>query len=163
MKNIKNNKIIYSLGILAILAFTFVAMPGNAKAERPGYVTPYSRPLLNQSSYTISNDNPDGSYYADTTANNYYNNINTTSQNTTTKSKTVEKTNTTTSTDNKNTSSSESVGNLAANAIFGSNGYAPSGLIQWVLFAILILLIVILVRKLTGAGDRYQNEPLKHA
>ncbi len=51
---------------------------------------------------------------------------------------------------------------LAATAIFGSNSFLPSGLIQWVLFAILILLIVILVRKILGAEARYHAAPLKH-
>lgn len=40
--------------------------------------------------------------------------------------------------------------NPASNAIFGSNSFTPSGLIQWVFFAILVLLIVILVRKSTA-------------
>src|SRR6185369_1177126 len=42
------------------------------------------------------------------------------------------------------------ISNLASNALFGANGLFPSGLIQWILFAILILLIVILVRKVYG-------------
>ncbi|MSU44799.1 hypothetical protein EXS45_01315 [Candidatus Nomurabacteria bacterium] len=52
--------------------------------------------------------------------------------------------------------------NLASNAIFGSNGILPSGLIQWILFAILLLLIVILVRKIYGGGEKYHATPLKH-
>jgi len=53
--------------------------------------------------------------------------------------------------------------NLAANAIFGSNGFMPSGLIQWILLAIIILVIVILVRKISGAEEKYHSTPLKHA
>jgi hypothetical protein len=52
---------------------------------------------------------------------------------------------------------------LASNAVFGSNGFLPSGIIQWILFAIIILLIIIIVRKVMGASDRYHREPLKHA
>jgi hypothetical protein len=51
---------------------------------------------------------------------------------------------------------------LASVAIFGSNTFLPSGLTQWVLFGIIILLIVILVRKVFGATDRYHAVPLKH-
>ena len=55
------------------------------------------------------------------------------------------------------------VSNLAGNAIFGSNGFMPSGLIQWILFAIVVLLIVILIRKVFGAEERYHATPLKHS
>lgn len=53
--------------------------------------------------------------------------------------------------------------NLASNAIFGSSdNFGPSGLIQWIFFAILILIIVILVRKFFGADKEYFATPLKH-
>lgn len=52
--------------------------------------------------------------------------------------------------------------NLASNAIFGSNGFLPSGLIQWILFAITILLIIILVRKIFSAKKNYEEIPMKH-
>ncbi len=51
---------------------------------------------------------------------------------------------------------------LASNAIFGSNSFLPSGLIQWILFAIFILLIVILARRIFGAKESYETSPLKH-
>lgn len=57
----------------------------------------------------------------------------------------------------------ENYSNLASNAIFGSNSFLPSGLIQWVLFAIVILLIVIVVRKVFGARKNYEESPMKHA
>ena len=53
--------------------------------------------------------------------------------------------------------------NLASNAIFGSGSFLPSGLVQWILFAILILLIVILARKIFGARENYDQAPMKHA
>ncbi len=55
------------------------------------------------------------------------------------------------------------VSSLASNAIFGTNSFSPSGIIQWVLFAIIILLIVIIVRKFFGGEARYHETPLKHA
>jgi hypothetical protein len=53
--------------------------------------------------------------------------------------------------------------NLASNAIFGSGSFLPSGLVQWILFAILILIIVILARKIFGARENYDQAPMKHA
>src|SRR3989338_3098909 len=82
------------------------------------------------------------------TDNNYYNYQNTTQ---------TENRNSANQTPNENSSS------LVGNAIFGSGGVAPSGLIQWVLFAIIILIIVIIVRKIFGGTDRYHNTPLKHS
>lgn len=51
---------------------------------------------------------------------------------------------------------------LAGNVIYGANGFMPSGLVQWLLFAIFILLVVILVRKVFWV-DKYHQTPLKHA
>ena len=62
-----------------------------------------------------------------------------------------------TSTNNDNNGS-----DLASNAIFGSNGFLPSGIIQWVLFAILVLVIIIIVRRISGAKQKYEEAPLKH-
>lgn len=53
-------------------------------------------------------------------------------------------------------------GALASNAVFGSNSFLPTGIMQWLLLAILILLIVIITRKIF-VGDNERNKPLKHA
>ena len=51
---------------------------------------------------------------------------------------------------------------LAASAIFGStDSFFPSGLIQWILFAIIILLLVILARRVFGATAKYNKAPMK--
>lgn len=52
--------------------------------------------------------------------------------------------------------------NLAANALFATNNFMPNSIIEWLLFAILVLLIVILVRKIIGADKNYFATPLKH-
>ena len=57
----------------------------------------------------------------------------------------------------------EKYGNLAANAVFGTTSFMPSGLVQWVLFAILVLLAVIIIRRIFGADKKYHSAPLKHA
>lgn len=51
---------------------------------------------------------------------------------------------------------------LTANAVSGANSFLPSGIIQWIFFAILILLIVILTRKIYGGNEKYQATPMKH-
>jgi len=53
---------------------------------------------------------------------------------------------------------------LASNALYGSgtSGFKPSGLTQWLIFAILVLLVVIVVRKLYFE-NKYHSTPLKHA
>lgn len=57
----------------------------------------------------------------------------------------------------------DSYSNLASNVIYGSDSFLPSGLMQWVLIAIIILLLIIIVRKLFGAEDNYHASPLKHS
>ena len=51
---------------------------------------------------------------------------------------------------------------LAASAIFGESGFLPSGLVQWVLLAILVLGGTILVRKVYGGSEKYYAAPMKH-
>lgn len=53
---------------------------------------------------------------------------------------------------------------LASNALYGSGtaGFKPSGLTQWLIFAILVLLVIIVVRKLYFE-NKYHSTPLKHA
>lgn len=51
---------------------------------------------------------------------------------------------------------------LAANILYGSNSFLPSGLIQWILFAIFILILIILTRRIFGGREAYQATPLKH-
>jgi hypothetical protein len=52
---------------------------------------------------------------------------------------------------------------LAASVILGTNSFLPSGIMQWILLAILILIIVILARRIFGGTQKYMQVPLKHA
>lgn len=71
-------------------------------------------------------------------------------------------TNTSQTENTSNTNKDVDSNNLASNAIFGSTGsFFPSGLVQWILFAIIILLIVILARKVFGAKKKYDEAPMK--
>ncbi|MDP2593230.1 MAG: IPT/TIG domain-containing protein [bacterium] len=56
----------------------------------------------------------------------------------------------------------EDFSNLTSNVIYGGNTFLPSGAVQWVLFAIIILLLVMLARKLFGGEEAYHATPLKH-
>ncbi len=51
---------------------------------------------------------------------------------------------------------------LAATAVFGENGFLPSGLVQWLLLAILVLGGTILIRKVYGGSEKYYATPMKH-
>ena len=64
--------------------------------------------------------------------------------------------------ENETGTQSDNTSNLASNVIFGTNSFLPSGLVQWVLFAIIILLIVILTRRILGHRENYLATPLKH-
>jgi len=65
-------------------------------------------------------------------------------------------------TDETTNSEKESLNDLAASAIFGGGGFFPSGLVQWILLAIFVLLLIILARKMF-AEKKYHETPLKHA
>jgi len=60
------------------------------------------------------------------------------------------------------TKNSNTYSGLAANAFYGISGFLPSGLIQWIMFAILILLLVILTRIIFNTKENYHATPLKH-
>lgn len=78
-------------------------------------------------------------------------------------SSSYENNNTDTSYESSQYEEEENYNSLASNAIFGSDSFLPSGIIQWILFAILILIIVILARKIFGAKENYDDAPMKHA
>ena len=162
MENMNKTKrihsIVYALGILAILAFGVSVMPSTSYARIYGKTCSdnvgcnYNFETAPAVSTTNSQSSAIPTVYSSSTA--------TTPRvagaYTTTVKKPVAKA--------KPAPTKEDVSNLAANAVFGSdNGFMPSGLIQWIFFAILILIVVILVRRVTGGEDRYHKEPLKHA
>lgn len=51
---------------------------------------------------------------------------------------------------------------LTSNALYGGNTFLPSGIIQWILLAIIVLILVILARKFFGGEEAYHAAPLKH-
>ena len=163
---IKQN-IFSSFIILAIFIFGIITIPAKASADRSGYVAPYNSTRFDNNIAVNNNPYYDPNYYQEPvyipTPSLIYVNpapaqivyLNTTDSNT--KITTTE----TTSTKNTDTATDKN-SNLAASAIFGSNSSMPSGLIQWIFFAILILLMVILVRRIYGGSEKYYAAPMKY-
>ncbi len=52
---------------------------------------------------------------------------------------------------------------LTANVVLGNGNFLPSGIIGWIILAILVLIIVLLARKFLGLDNKYQSTPLKHS
>ncbi len=157
INNIKLNKFIFGLGILAIFIFGVASMPSDAYART--YTTSCGEGGCN---YVFISPRLPATTVASPTPTVY---SNSTGPKTTTvkKAPAVKKTSTVKMTSTAEPVPTEQLGNLSANALYGANSFMPSGLVQWILLAILILIIVILFRKITGAEDRYHATPLKHA
>ncbi|OGI68777.1 hypothetical protein A3A05_02005 [Candidatus Nomurabacteria bacterium RIFCSPLOWO2_01_FULL_41_12] len=168
--NIKLNNVVITLKILAILAFGLVIIPMKANACGELYGDNYSnRPNCSQSNRSFMNTSNDVNYSAnnavvmnsaaatnDVTPTIY---SSTTNPNTTKSATTVK----TTSTKNTETNKiADDSSNLSAAVIFGTNSFMPSSLIQWIFFAILVLIVVILMRKVFGLNNKYYSTPLKH-
>ncbi len=181
------NIVIWSLGILAILAMGIFLIPKEAQAG-VNYVADStvnvtnnftSSPSSNQNTLTYNptyyqspapiysyNTNyiPAQTYtptqtitsvsYTDTPT--IYSKTSVAKATTANKTTTVAKADTTITT-------KDSYNGLAANAVFGENGFLPSGLLQWILLAIIILIVIILARRVFGRKDKYHQAPLKHA
>ena len=177
MNKNKNNLIVYSLILLAILAFGVVILPAPASADIPGYVTPYNSTSFNGVSQDYNNYNYYQDSYNPAPANSYipanYNYSATTANTPTIYSSTADtntastvKSTSATTAKAKDTAETKPAedSSLAASVVLGSgDGFMPSGLIQWIVFAILILLITILTRKIFGAEEKYQSTPMKQA
>jgi len=146
MKNMNKKSINLGFKILSILAFSILVMPASASATGYGtnfvYSTGYNYQVP-QTSIPAPVVNPT--------------NTNSSNNPSTPASETTPIENEIANDTDKNYS------DLAANAIFGSNSFLPSGLIQWIILAIIILLIVILARKLFGGEKNYHEAPMKHA
>ena len=154
MSKINNNLIL----VFAILAFVFglsLATPAYARGgivESGVNFTPYTYPLDYIASPTpVVTSTPPVTTTTSTTT------VKKTTNTTVAKTTTPAPAKVATASD-----VNDSYGNLTANALFGSNSFMPSGLIEWVLFAILVLIIVILVRKIYGGSEKYHAMPMKH-
>jgi len=173
-----NNKLILILGILAFIFGLSLASPvfaaGGGTVQygvtfSPEYSTQYTNPVqyvyptpVVTSPTVIPGCEGRTTGYSTTTGQSCVGNY-VAPASTTTTTNTVSKTTNT----NKSVATTSDVnpnyGSLTANALFGSNSFMPSGLIQWIVFAILILLIVFLWRYVHRSEEKYMAEPMKHA
>ena len=139
------NSIIFAFGVVFIIVFVAVFIPFHETLafnnSAPTYVN--GGYYNNDGSYTFGYFTwPEDNTAPNNNTNNYPNNNNDI---------------------NKNDTKDETVSNLAAGAIIGApNSFVPSGAIQWALFAIIIALIILVVRKISGGSERYHSSPLKH-
>ncbi len=138
-------------------AYLYQYPPAN---YQPGAQTYYNNPPLYQPGQTAYYTNPEPTiiYVPGPTRTIYKT---TTVKNTSSNTSTTDTSNT--SADNKEVSYTDKYNALGASAIMGGNSFAPSGLVQWILLAIIILVIIILARRILGATDKYHKTPLKHA
>ena len=54
-------------------------------------------------------------------------------------------------------------GNLTANALVGSGGFWPTGIVQWIIVFIILVIMISLVRYVRGSKEEYMAIPAKHA
>lgn len=182
MKNISKKSIFLSLGLLAILVFgTIVFIPTKTEARTIRFIRMGTGQVIEHNYDNLNNEESErNTVVSSATKSNYPNTIgnrttnssssnnnssNSTSTNSTKTTETVKSSDTsTTKTDDDVVASdvNESYGNLSANALFGSNGFMPTGLVQWIILTIVILAIIFLWRYV-HAEEKYLAEPLKHA
>ena len=128
------------------------------------YLNDYDMSGYGKYSITVFNPTPGGGFSnpALFTINKKQTTIATTPSSTTT---TTSKKPTTTSTTQPVTCTTDETedNSLTANALFGSDGFMPTSLLQWLLLALLIIILVILFRKVYRGKEKYQSTPLKHA
>lgn len=146
----------------------FNELPGGGYSNSALFKTNMIVPATTNTGNT--NNNVSNNSYGNTNTNGNANtNGNTNNTNSSVSKNTKNNSNSSTSTNsnqtktNTTTDANSNYSNLASNAIFGSNGFMPTGLIQWILFAIIVLLLIILVRKLFGGKKNYDEAPMKHA
>ena len=192
IKNIQLNKVISSFSVLVILALGVVISPLVASADVGGFYNGYISPINNGYNNNQYNQNYNNQYNNGYNSyNNGYNNNgqnnnsgqyqqgspntltiysgtpNNTRVNSTRTTSTAVKTNPAPATGTANTNTTDTSiqtgADLTASVILGSNTLYPSGLIQWVFFAILLVLIVILIRRIYGGSGKYLETPMKHA
>ncbi len=173
MNKLNNKTIIYNLSLLAILIFGAMLAPTETKAQATGGNVSYGNPYDNNQNYYNYNPNYYPTYYQvpvyvqtpapAPTPTVYSSTTNPNAPATAPKAVAKAKTTDTKTVEVAKTDDSTSkYGDLAANVLFGSESPLPTGLMGWTLFAILILAVVLLARKLYGGSEKYHATPLKH-
>lgn len=163
MNTINNNKISLVINLLATLTLAVVSMSSVANAQSvPNgsiQINGYHAPEIYTPTYSyynvavpvyvptpVATNSPTPTVYSSAT------NPNALASSKIAKAKTAE-----TSEEPEETATS-----LTANAIFGSPGFLPSNLIEWIFFAVLVGGVVLLVRTIYGGREKYNATPMKH-
>ncbi len=129
----------------------------------------YSSDLNNKGNYLITVLNPvpggglSNAVLFTVNSNVVANTVTKTSNNTINKTSTSTSNSTTNTKTDKGTAAVNQASDQAAGALFGSNAFLPSSLLQWFFFIILILLAVLLWRKLYVSDEEKHHSTLKHA
>lgn len=126
----------------------------NSEIER-GYSNASTFSIKNNNTIINSTNNTANNYSS--TSNNVNNNYN---------NENINNTNTETTTDNTVSNidnNKDNFGSLTANALVGSSGFMPTGLVQWILLFIMIIAIIVLWRYIHRSEEEYMSTPLKHA
>ncbi|MFA6324930.1 MAG: hypothetical protein WCX46_01760 [Candidatus Paceibacterota bacterium] len=166
MKKINNKLIFFSLVLLAFMAFNGAPKTANAYYYvgfvNGNYIGCYTD-LDNYGNF-VGCGHVNNTVYNKTNTVNSTTSVASTKTNTTNKNITSNTKDTTVKTENTDVSkktSDKSNDSLSANALFGSNGFMPSNIFQWILLFILILLLVMIGRKMVK--ENKGEQPLKHA
>ncbi|MFA5783206.1 MAG: hypothetical protein WC868_13140 [Bacteroidales bacterium] len=180
-----NNNLMLLSGILAFILGLLLASPAYAQniSRNEINAVPYyhlrqdipilyynSTPITYNNSIVIEGCEGRNTGFSMTTGQscigNYVNsNTNNVSTNTTNNSNTTNTTVAKTTDTNETVTideSNDSFNGLTANALEGSNSFLPTGLMQWIFLAIVIVAIIFLWRYVF-AEEKYLSEPLKHA
>ncbi len=158
MNNMINNIIKYSLGIMAIVAVgIFSLSPAITEARErtgsyKGYSEEYTDTTYNYAAPNYNPYNPNAGVFINGVA------VSTARAQPKTVAPAPAETPTT---DYKEVK--EEFSDITANALYGANGFFPSSLMGWLLFAIIVLIIIILARKFMGLEKKYHSVTLKHS
>lgn len=169
MVKINQNNIVLALLISVILGFGLFLAPKIAGAGA-NYIYNSNTPVGNFYSYQyptpIGNSywyqTPQNAYSYPTPANTAYNYQNSYNPPAAYSYQTPYSNNTNQDKD-KDEAPGTDASSLAANAVYGNSGFLPSGILQWILTAMLLLVIVILARKVFGKDKQFLSTPLKHS
>ncbi|MCF7834251.1 MAG: hypothetical protein K9L98_03230 [Candidatus Pacebacteria bacterium] len=128
------------------------------------YITPATNANQNFSGSINPNSNNNTSNTNTSTSQNSNSNFNSTSyDSTTSRNDSNLSANALSSFYNSRNTDNSSYKGLTSNAVFGSNSFLPSGILQWFIFIVLVIAIIFIWRKFFGAEKYYRSIPLKHA
>ena len=168
MSKINNNLI----GIFAVLAFVLGPIGASSAFARTVYVRtgavfyPTIYPTTTTETTTTTNNatqTTDQNTNGSSTNSNTESNTTTTNTNSTTNNKVNDNSNTESVLGYTASDINTEYGKLTASAVTGSNGFWPTGIAQWILLFIILIIIITLFRYVRRSKEIYMTSPAKHA